>query len=278
MPSTPNPAGFTEAVLAHLEPARDQFNYDQMLHTFLSVERFERWARVVSRHRPVTGARFLSSGCGFAGSLLAYRSAGAAFAAGVEVDPEYLRFGALRTAETPAAGVVAYDGQRLPFGVGTFDIVESMDVVEHTPDPRRYLAELSRVLAPGGVILLVTPNRLWPVEQHLGVAGPPWLPVGVADALFGLLGRLPGLSADRRFRYARLRGMRTQNISLRRLRALAKDAGLFLRLLRPADYGQDWPLPRQSAWLERLAHRRVGKLVAPVPTLAVLLSRERPPL
>lgn len=271
MTSTPNPAAFTEAVLAHLEDARDQFNYEQMLHTFLSVERFERWAGVVARHRPLDGVRFLSSGCGFAGSLPAYRDAGAAVAVGVEVDPEYLRFGALRTAELPAAGVVGYDGVRLPFADGSFDVIESMDVVEHTPDPGRYLAELRRVLAPDGVILLVTPNRLWPVEQHLGIAGPPWLPVGAADALFAGLSRLPWLDADRRFRYEKLRGMRTQNISLRRLRGLAKELGLFLELLVPDDYGEGWPLPRQPARLERLAQHRAGKFVAPVRTLAVLL-------
>jgi SAM-dependent methyltransferase len=276
MTPTPNPEAFTEAVLAHLEDAKGQFNYEQMLHTFLSVERFERWAQVVDRHRPVAGTRFLSSGCGFAGSLLAYRDAGAAVAVGVEVDPEYLRFGALRTTELAAAGVVAHDGRRLPFDDGTFDVIESMDVIEHTPDPRDYLTELVRVLAPGGVVLLVTPNRLWPVEQHLAVAGPPWLPVRVGDALFAGLARLPGLSADRRFRYARLRGMRTQNISLRRLRTLAKGLGLFLRLLDPADYGDGWPLPRQPARRERLARHRWGKFVAPIPTLAVLLSRERP--
>ena len=275
MPETPNPPAFEEAVRAHLEPVRSQFNYDQMLHTFLSVERFRVWADVVARYRPVAGARFLSSGCGYAGSLLAYRDAGASPVVGVEVEDEYVHFGRLRVAGLPDAAVLRYDGARLPFDAGAFDIIESMDVIEHTPDPRAYLHELQRVLAPDGLILLVTPNRLWPVEQHLGITGPPWLPVGVADAVFGALTRIPWLSDDRRFRYDRLRGMRTQNISPRRLRALAKELGLFLQVLPPHLHADAWPLPRHAPWLERLGTHRVGALVAPVRTLVVTLQHHR---
>lgn len=270
---TRNPPAFEDAVRAYLEPTRGQFNHEQMLETFLSVDRFRLWAAVVDRRVGVSGKRVLSSGCGFGGSLLAWRDAGAALAVGVEVDADYLRFGALRTAELPGAGVVAYDGHRLPFSDASFDLVESMDVVEHTPDPGAYLTELRRVLAPGGAILLVTPNRVWPVEQHLGILGPPWLPIGVADALFGALARLPGtgMSQERRFKYAKLRGMRTHNMSLRTLRRLARRTGLHLELLDPAEHGAGWPLPRAGTRTERLARHRIGKFIAPMRTLAVLL-------
>jgi SAM-dependent methyltransferase len=271
--ATPNPPEFEAAVRTHLEPARSQFNYAQMLHTFLSVDRFRQWAAVVDRYRPVAGARFLSSGCGFGGSLVAYHDAGAAVAVGVDVDDDTLQFAALRTADLPGTAVVVYDGRRLPLRDSAVDIVESLDVIEHTPNPAAYLAELRRVLAPGGVVLLVTPNRLWPVEQHLGVAGPPWLPVAAGDALFGGFARLPGVSADRQFRYRKLRGMRLQNISLRRLRALAKQAGLFLRLLVPEEHPEAWPLPRQPR-LERLTQHRLARFVTPTRTLAVLLSHD----
>jgi SAM-dependent methyltransferase len=272
MSQTPDPTAFEDAVRAYLEPVRGQFNYEQMLHTFLSAERFRLWARVINRWRPLAGVRFLSSGCGFAGSLLAYRDAGARVAVGVEVDAEYLRLGGLRTAELPAAGVVAYDGERLPFPDGSFDVIESMDVIEHTSDPGRYLAELRRVLSPGGLVLLVTPNRLWPVEQHLGIVAPPWLPVRLADVVFGALARLPWLNADRRFRYRQLRGMRTQNLSLRRLQRLVKRHGLFLRLLHADEFGADWPLPPAPVGVDRLARHRLTKFLAPLPTLAVILE------
>lgn len=270
--SPSNPPAFETAVREHLEPVRNQFNYDQMLHTFLSTDRFERWARLIESYRPLDGARVLSSGCGFAGSLLAYRSAGAALAVGVEVDETYLDFGALRTTDLAGAGVVGYDGVRLPFPDSTFDLVESIDVIEHTEDPETYVAELARVLAPGGLILLVTPNRLFPVEQHLGITGPPWLPVPVADAVFGGLSSVPGLDPDRRFRYRKLRGMRLQNVGMWTLRRIAKRQQLFLRRLRAEDHPGHWPLPAEPPTWERLARNRVGVWVAPVRTLAVTLT------
>jgi SAM-dependent methyltransferase len=271
---TPNPPAFEAAVREHLAPHRAQFNHDQLLHTFLDTDRFHRWARLVDRLHRVAGARFLSSGCGMGGSLLAYADAGAAEVVGVETDPLSVRLAGLRVAGLPRARVlgVAPDPP-LPFDDAAFDVVESMDVVEHVPDPRTYLAELRRVLAPGGLILLVTPNRLWPVEQHLGIAGPPWLPVGAADALFSGLARLPGLPEDRRFRYSRLRGMRTQNLSLRRLRSLAVELDLRLELVPRDPADPLHPLPADHPRAERLLTSRTGKFVAPVRTLAVTLRR-----
>lgn len=272
MPHTPNPPAFEAAVRAYLEPAREQFNYDQMLLTFLSVDRFRRWANVISRYRSLAGARVLSSGCGFGGSLLAYRDAGAADVVGVEVSDEYARFAGLRVADLAAAGIALYDGTHLPFPAASFDVIESIDVVEHAADARTYLAELRRVLAPGGIILLATPNRLWPVEQHLGIVGPPWLPVALADRLFAVLARAPWIAQERRFRYERLRGMRERNVSLWRLRRLSLDLGLSLRLPDPADFDGDWPLPRDPVWIEALLRHRFSKFAAPARTLVTVLG------
>lgn len=273
MSTTPNPPEFVEAVEAHLAGSEGQFNYDQMRLTFLDVDRFHRWARVVDRRRALEGA-FLSSGCGFGGSLLAYHDGGCRPVVGVEVDATYARMAALRVEGIQEAEVllVAPDPP-LPFADASFEVIESLDVIEHTPDPDRYLAELRRVLAPGGLVLLVTPNRLWPVEQHLGFTGPPWLPVRFADRLFAALARVQWLSEDRRFRYSRLGGMRTQNLSLLALRGLAKRHGFHLQLLRPRDAEEraDWPLPadRFESWLDHPA----GRYLAPVKTLPVLLRK-----
>lgn len=49
-------------------------------------------------------------------------------------------------------------GEPLPFADGHFDIVVSMDVIEHVPDPGPWLVEVMRVLRPGGLIFLTTPN------------------------------------------------------------------------------------------------------------------------
>lgn len=272
---TPNTEAFEAAIEEYLTPYRAQFNHDAMRHTFLDTDRFYRWAALVDRLHPVAGARFFASGCGMGGSLLAYRDAGAATVTGVEVDPLYIRLAGLRVEGLAGAAVVGIDPELpLPFPDGSFDLIESMDVMEHVPDARTYLAELVRVLAPGGMILVVTPNRLWPIEQHLGIAGPPWLPVGAADRLFTAASRLPGVGEERRVKYAELAGIRTQNLSLRTLRRLAVDAGLHLRVLTPGpDEGDTFPLPPEHPRSAVLLRHRLGKFVAPVRTLAITLQR-----
>ncbi|MBV8636814.1 MAG: class I SAM-dependent methyltransferase [Candidatus Eremiobacteraeota bacterium] len=51
------------------------------------------------------------------------------------------------------------DGLSLPFDDGSFDLVTSFQVIEHISNVERYLAEIRRVLRPGGTGLLTTPNR-----------------------------------------------------------------------------------------------------------------------
>ena len=56
-------------------------------------------------------------------------------------------------------GLVA-DGERLPFLDGAFDVVVSLETVEHVPSPKAFMTELRRVLRPNGKLLLSTPNAL----------------------------------------------------------------------------------------------------------------------
>lgn len=49
----------------------------------------------------------------------------------------------------------------LPFPDRSFDAVVCTEVVEHTPDPKKAVQELCRVVAPGGVLALTTPNKVW---------------------------------------------------------------------------------------------------------------------
>ncbi len=54
------------------------------------------------------------------------------------------------------AGDVRGSADRLPFRDNSFDVVVSFAVFEHLRDPDRSLAEIRRVLRPGGVLLLGT--------------------------------------------------------------------------------------------------------------------------
>lgn len=62
----------------------------------------------------------------------------------------------------PGFSGVAYlqgDGLRLPLRDGMFDVVFALDVLEHVDDERRFIAELLRVLRPGGRLILTTPHE-----------------------------------------------------------------------------------------------------------------------
>src|SRR5262249_40995134 len=51
------------------------------------------------------------------------------------------------------------DGAVIGFDAGSFDAVLSMETIEHVDDEGRFVAELHRVLAPGGVLVLSTPQN-----------------------------------------------------------------------------------------------------------------------
>lgn len=96
--------------------------------------------------------RVLVIGCGQGDELrLLQTGAAAAFD---------LSFSAARAARDlfPQYGYLQADGMRLPFPNHTFDLVLSSEVLEHILEPAKMLAEVRRVLQPGGVVLLTTPN------------------------------------------------------------------------------------------------------------------------
>lgn len=58
---------------------------------------------------------------------------------------------------------------RLPFDDATFDVVFSDQVFEHAQNFSETLAEMKRVMKPGGVSLHIFPSRYRPLEVHVGV-------------------------------------------------------------------------------------------------------------
>lgn len=67
-------------------------------------------------------------------------------------------------------------GLRLPFRDCTFDVIVCAQVYEHSIDPHQLVAEIYRVLKPGGLVFFSGPNRWWPYEYHYRWLFLHWLP------------------------------------------------------------------------------------------------------
>jgi len=63
--------------------------------------------------------------------------------------------------ESPRARVLVGDlNQRLPVNDSAVDVVVSIETIEHLENPRALFRELLRVLRPGGLLVVTTPNQL----------------------------------------------------------------------------------------------------------------------
>ncbi len=91
----------------------------------------------------------LDLGCGIGHS---YTRLAPRESVGVDIEPAALAGQDRKT--------VVSDMRDLPFADGEFASVLSVHSLEHVPDPERVVAEAARVIAPDGVTVFVTPNRL----------------------------------------------------------------------------------------------------------------------
>jgi len=134
------------------------------------------------------GARdVLDLGCGAGESLTVLAALGVAHPVGVEPDPD-----ARREAQRHGRDVRAGDADALPVGDASMDAVLLHHVVEHVRRPAAAFAEAARVLRPGGVLVLATPNvesaahERWGMHWR-GLEAPRHLHLFSGAALTGLL-------------------------------------------------------------------------------------------
>jgi 2-polyprenyl-6-hydroxyphenyl methylase/3-demethylubiquinone-9 3-methyltransferase len=153
--------------------------------SFIREEAQHRFGRDARAARPFEGLSLLDIGCG--GGLLSepMRRLGFAVTA-VDASPRNIGVAGAHAAE---AGLeIDYRcgtaEQLLAEGAGPFDVVLNMEVVEHTADPGGYLRDCTRLVAPGGLMIVATLNRTLKAlalakvgaEYVLG-----WLPRGTHD-------------------------------------------------------------------------------------------------
>jgi SAM-dependent methyltransferase len=107
--------------------------------------------------------RILDAGCGGGAVLAELALLGPAV--GLEPSPASRE----RALARGVAEVVDGDLARLPFADREFDLVTALDVLEHLDDDRGALAELRRVVRPGGALVVTVPAhpRLWSSHDEL---------------------------------------------------------------------------------------------------------------
>lgn len=107
--------------------------------------------------RPLAGRSAIDVGCG-AGLLCEPLARLGAAVTGVDAAPENVAAAASHARGT-GLDIRYVAGDIAALDLGTFDLVASMEVIEHVADKRAFLAALAERLAPGGLMILSTPNR-----------------------------------------------------------------------------------------------------------------------
>ncbi len=123
------------------------------------------WGIHAARYRfateHVAGHRVLDMACG-TGYGMRILSSSARTVIGADID-----LPAARSARD-AGPVVVADASALPFRTSGFDVVTTFETLEHLEQREAFLAELARVLVPGGALVLSTPNAWYtrPIDGH----------------------------------------------------------------------------------------------------------------
>jgi SAM-dependent methyltransferase len=156
---------------------------------------------------------------------------------GLDVDPDVRGNRALRRSSV-------FDGGAFPFEDGAFDACVSNYVLEHVPDPLRHLAEVHRVLRPGGPYVFRTPNRYHYVALVSWLT-PHWFHTLVAN-------KLRGLPADAHDPYPTVYAINARGA----VRRAAAASGLDVELLRMIEKEPSYGMASRLLFFPLLAYER----------------------
>lgn len=152
---------------------------------FIREQALARFGRDAAAAQPFEGLRLLDIGCG--GGLLSEPMRRLGFQV-TGVDASERNIGVARVHADRSGLAIDYRASTaealLAAGEAPFDVVLNMEVIEHVADPKAFLADCSRLLAPGGLMVVATLNRTLKslafakigAEYILG-----WLPRGAHD-------------------------------------------------------------------------------------------------
>jgi 2-polyprenyl-6-hydroxyphenyl methylase/3-demethylubiquinone-9 3-methyltransferase len=137
----------SEAMLHKLNPVRLAYVRDMV---------DQHWQVDEHGFRPLESKTALDVGCG-AGLLAEPLARLGAKVTAIDAAPQLIE-----VAREHAAGQgldIDYRHSAVEDLTGQFDLVTSMEVIEHVADPQAFLRSLAARLAPGGLLILSTPNR-----------------------------------------------------------------------------------------------------------------------
>lgn len=141
-----DPTG-ASAMLHRLNPVRLAYIRDRIDQHWQSDER---------ALRPLAGRSALDVGCG-AGLLCEPLTRLGACVTGIDAAPELI---AAARAHAEAQGLaIDYRAGGVEELEGRFDFVTAMEVIEHVADPAAFVRSLADRLAPGGLLIMSTPNK-----------------------------------------------------------------------------------------------------------------------
>lgn len=127
----------------------DQYHFEK-LHHLLSLIHFDEWA----------GKDVLDVGCGAGVEVVRFARAGARVT-GVDIAASAITLARQNLEQQGlTAALEVADGEQLPFPDASFDLVFAHGVVQYTGDDRRMVAEIHRVLRPGGLAVFQGYNRI----------------------------------------------------------------------------------------------------------------------
>jgi len=208
------------------------------------------WDRHIGEHlqryafaaaRMPAGARVLDAGCGVGYGSAHLADNGAAQVVGVDVSA-----GAIATARArftrPNTTWIQEDCVTLTRAgeLGPFDCIVNFENLEHVGDPERFLDRAASLLAPGGVFVISTPNRLAMNRMHGAPADAP-----TANPFHALEFSAAELAA--------LLGRRFAQVTLSHQTLVPAERMLYEPVL---DLLWSNPFARAGRWLHRVLRRR----------------------